>query len=79
MLIPPPSPTHCVLCGMPLSAKHYTYAEGAFCDDVAGCRRRALAILTDLRSTLVDMHSRLVTFERFEEPAGEPDEPAQHG
>jgi len=42
--------THCLLCGMRLGAHPHHYAEGDFCEDGAGCRRRALSQMQELRA-----------------------------
>jgi hypothetical protein len=47
----------CALCGFPLFGKGSHYTEGVFCDDVAGCRRRAL-------------HQWRVLLEHFDEMKG---------
>jgi len=44
--------TGCTLCGYPLTERSRHYAEGDFCDDVAGCRRRALSRQAALEGTL---------------------------
>jgi hypothetical protein len=61
---------------MQLNDRYRTFAEGPFCDDSAGCRRRALHIKRELESTVIELHGRLETFEKFEDPTTEPDEPA---
>lgn len=65
---------------MPLN-RWVIYAEGSFCEDSAGCRRRALAQhrreVSDLQGTLIDLHKRLSFYEDVEHPGTEPDEPAE--
>lgn len=40
----------CTLCGFTLSQHPHHYTEGDFCEDVAGCRRRALHLMEELRA-----------------------------
>jgi len=46
----PDPQTHCLLCGMRLYDDRSRFAEGDFCPDSAGCRRRALSQMQELRA-----------------------------
>lgn len=42
----------CILCGSKIMNKGYDTAEGKMCEDGAGCRRRALRLVNELKNKI---------------------------